>query len=462
MKLSSLWQFSFFAGKTGLFIPGSFLLSEMKKGKVRPRPRSRCPAARANRAEAIRSIFDSNRKAVLKLGAATDTRQFWTAAQALLAQAAPASMRWLCIRPVRMATAMLLLRETPAGADRSFDRKIDRLGPDEAETALLQELFARHPAIVYFRHHAGLPLVHLSKEEAALPGENRSCWPGLSRAKFCAALAFWKRKRIQGVLLLHRAEEEGDFSEAEIATLRELHPHLETALCRVISRRRQEAQNHLLAGIFKPVPLPLVLCDWQMKIICESAAGMEARAGWEAGEEHPRAFNLSSRRALAPELAEHGRARIRAWEKADLETRAALENEEDEIAHPHRRGFGAFVSMVRHRNFPLSEPFFLFRFKTRHPAAARPASIPPSAVFHAPPLASLSAREREIALLICDGHSNAAISQQLGKSVHTVKAQIYSIFQKLRVKSRAALFAQVWRVSTYVACLFFCNLATAL
>ncbi|MGI8437810.1 MAG: response regulator transcription factor, partial [Chthoniobacterales bacterium] len=418
--------------------------------------RARIPAA--TRAEAIRSVFESNPRAVLKLGAATDAGQFWAAAQALLAQGAPSSMRWLCLRPVRMATAMMFLQETAPSADGSSSRKTKALMPDVAETALLRELFARHPAIVYFRHHAGLPLVHhLGAGEAALTGENWSRWPGLSKAKFCTALAFWKRKKIQGVLLLHRAQTEGDFAEAEIAVLRELQPHLETALCRVIERRRQDAQKQLLAGVFKPLPLPLVLCDWQMKVICESAAGLEARAGWELGEEERRVLNVSGRRALASDLAEHCRARIKTWEKAAPDARAALEKEEHEIAHPHRPDLGAVLSMVRHRSFPLVEPFFLFHFKAQAPHAPTAAALPrPSR--HPVSFAPLSAREREVARLVCDGHGNAFISRQLGKSVHTVKSQVSSIFQKLQVTSRSGLLALVARVSVQLLCLYFSDL----
>ncbi len=413
-------------------------------------PRRANPAA--GRKNEIGSLFGSDRKAALKLGAATDAGQFWSAAQALIAQAAPSSTRWLCIRPMGMATAMMLLRETAPRSGASAGQAKPRK-PNEGESALLKELFSRHPAILHFRHNSGLPSIHLNPVEA---GEDRPLSPSLSEAKFGAALAFWKRKRIQGVLLLHRTEGEGDFSEAEMAALLDLHPYLETALRRILSARHYEAQRDLLAGIFKPLPLSLVLCDWRLKIICESAEGLAARSGWEIGEERARTLNRSTRRVLPSELAEFCRARIKVWEKAGPASRALLEKEEHELEHPHAPGRRAEISLVRQRNFPLVEPCFLFRFKeeTTGRKGSAPQSISRS---HFASLAPLSPREREVARLICDGRSNAGISRRLGKSVHTVKAQVHSIFRKLQVTSRSKLTALLMRGTVALFSLLSCD-----
>lgn len=410
----------------------------MKREKVRPISPKRTEGAA--KADAIRSIFESNPKAILRLGAATDAGQFWSAAQALLVQAAPSSKRWLCLRPIGAATAMMLLRETaPGHGARAKPAKLRQ--PDEKDAAILEELFSHHPAILHFRDHPGLPLIHLS---GGLAGKGGSRGAGQGETKRGAALAFWRRRSLKGLLLLHRSEAEGDFTKTELRALRQLHPHLETALCRVITVRQHEARNHLLAGVLKPLPLPLILCDWQSKIICESAAGREARSHWEQGEGHRRYFSVSTRRALPPDLVQHCRARWTRWEKAKPSARAALEKKVEEIGHPRLRSLSTAVSMARHRDFPLVKPIFLFRFQT--PVAATLAS-PRRSAGQAASLAALSVREREIALLVCAGYSNAAISEQLGKSLHTVKAQISSIFQKLKVGSRAGLFALVGSIS---------------
>ena len=194
-----------------------------------------------------------------------------------------------------------------------------------------------------------------------------------------------------------------------------------------------------------------------MKIICESAEGVEARAGWEFGEERARTVNRTARRTLPPDLAEFCRAQIKAWEKAGPAGRAMLEKEDHELEHPYAPGCRAEVSLVRQRNFPLIEPFFLLRFKGR-PAGRKSAAPRPISRSHFASLAPLSASEREVARLICEGQSNAGISRQLGKSVHTVKAQLQSIFKKLQVKSRTKLTAFLMHGAARLLSVFSCDL----
>ena len=59
------------------------------------------------------------------------------------------------------------------------------------------------------------------------------------------------------------------------------------------------------------------------------------------------------------------------------------------------------------------------------------------------PLRDLTPREREIALLVCEGHSNAEVAKRLSKSVLTIKTQLNSVFRKLGVESRAKLMAML-------------------
>ncbi len=56
-------------------------------------------------------------------------------------------------------------------------------------------------------------------------------------------------------------------------------------------------------------------------------------------------------------------------------------------------------------------------------------------------LAPLTARQREVALLIIEGSSNRTIAHNLGISLATVKDHVHAILDRLGVSSRTALVA---------------------
>lgn len=55
---------------------------------------------------------------------------------------------------------------------------------------------------------------------------------------------------------------------------------------------------------------------------------------------------------------------------------------------------------------------------------------------------SLSYREKQVLLLILDGHSNKEIAEKLQLSQHTVKNHVSHIFDKLNVSSRSTLISK--------------------
>jgi two-component system response regulator NreC len=55
------------------------------------------------------------------------------------------------------------------------------------------------------------------------------------------------------------------------------------------------------------------------------------------------------------------------------------------------------------------------------------------------PLAMLSAREREVMILLARGHTNQAVADRLGLSVKTVESYRSRLMQKLRLANRAEL-----------------------
>jgi DNA-binding CsgD family transcriptional regulator len=58
---------------------------------------------------------------------------------------------------------------------------------------------------------------------------------------------------------------------------------------------------------------------------------------------------------------------------------------------------------------------------------------------------NLTARERDVLLLVSDGKSNAEIATALFLSEATVKSHLRSILTKLGLKSRTEIVAHAWR-----------------
>jgi len=56
---------------------------------------------------------------------------------------------------------------------------------------------------------------------------------------------------------------------------------------------------------------------------------------------------------------------------------------------------------------------------------------------------ALTVRERQIALLVCDGLSNKQLGEQLNLTEGTVKVHLHKIYRKLGLRNRAALSALV-------------------
>lgn len=56
---------------------------------------------------------------------------------------------------------------------------------------------------------------------------------------------------------------------------------------------------------------------------------------------------------------------------------------------------------------------------------------------------ALTAREREVAVLVMRGFSNKQVARELGLSTGTVKLHLHRVFQKLGAKSRYALRVQI-------------------
>ena len=67
-----------------------------------------------------------------------------------------------------------------------------------------------------------------------------------------------------------------------------------------------------------------------------------------------------------------------------------------------------------------------------------------------PVRSSLTAREWEVLDLLCDGHSNDKIADELFLSTETVRSHVKSIYRKLGVNSRAQAVTEAERLRSAI------------
>jgi RNA polymerase sigma factor (sigma-70 family) len=64
-------------------------------------------------------------------------------------------------------------------------------------------------------------------------------------------------------------------------------------------------------------------------------------------------------------------------------------------------------------------------------------------------LATLSERQRQIAILVCDGLSNKEIAHRLNLREGTIKSHLHTIYEKLDIQSRVALMIALTSIAGF-------------
>jgi len=256
----------------------------------------------------------------------------------------------------------------------------------------------------------------------------------------CSAV-FWERDEVKAMLSVYRGSDQEDFTATDVARLLYLRPHIETAIDRVRELHEERLQRKVLEEFSRHIPLGLMLLDWDLHPLFTNTEAVRECAIWQHGPEVARGLVSRDHLELPPAI----RAVCEQMRTTILEVNAkdkpvftqALER----VAHPTLQGRMASVSAINVSPGLLAKPGFLVVMEDRGGAEAGSAARVPAEKQRL--LWMLTPSEREIALLICEGCSNAEISTRLKKSLLTTKKQATSIFSKLGVKSRARLMTML-------------------
>ena len=247
---------------------------------------------------------------------------------------------------------------------------------------------------------------------------------------------FWSKREVTAMFSLYRSPAQPEFDDTEMRLLRYLHPFVGTAIERVRKLHTERLARRGLEEFNRNVPVGLVFLDWDLRIEFANPESHRQCAVWNLGPDVARAFNPRDAFEVPPAILEACRKL-----RADILARDAKQplSLPEDVAWVEPTGVGglrAHITVLNNPGSALAKPRFLVVLDARPVPSANAPAVSPEKLNQ---LRDLTPREREIALLVCEGQSNAEIARRLKKSVLTIKTQLNSVFRKLGVKSRAKL-----------------------
>lgn len=371
------------------------------------------------------------REPLLALNAALEVDALWAGVRAVVRAAVPVHRVTLFLGHLGMGEARVVRTDPPIpAADEWFAAR----GED-------------NPFSPFIAAHRGVKLYRF--EEVVGPREVFQAGEFYRRFavpegwdKGLSAL-YWARREVTAMFSLYRAPAEPVFTEAEVDVVRYLQPVIGIAIERVQKLHNERLARRGLEEFNRNIPVGLVFLDWELRVEFVNAEGQKECVVWSHGPEAARALNPRDAFAVPEEILAACR-RLR--EGVQARKQKQLRSLPDDVAEvgtvARAAGRRAQITVLNNPANALAKPRFLVVLDARAAAPAGEAATQVGPV-RMSTLRELSPREREIALLVCEGFSNAEIARRLSKSVLTIKTQLNSVFRKLGVNSRAKLMAML-------------------
>ncbi len=243
-------------------------------------------------------------------------------------------------------------------------------------------------------------------------------------------LVYRRGSEVNSVISLRRPADRGPYRQAEMRLLRQLHPHFEAVIRRLIRAQEQRVKLDWFENFNEHLPFALLQLDWELKTTYANREAMQQCCAWNYGPNPRKRYNPRSVFRVPPPIVEACATLQRLWLKR------AVAGESVRLVHPEHPQLRATVTLQAHEAGSATRPVFAVWFvdQSEPVDALQPVSSLPAAD-------RLTPAERELAELICSGCSNVEAAQRLGKSRKTVAGQLTSIYKKLGVPSRARLIA---------------------
>jgi DNA-binding CsgD family transcriptional regulator len=351
-------------------------------------------------------------KSVLSLHASSDMGSFWKAMQKVIRVAIPDCSLGVSLRhnPVLRVTQRWT-RQLPFAA------------------------FSTGPLDGYLQAHPKVKFVCVSDIFPSRGKLMRSAFyrqhMAPQKCAYSCALFFWSSLIVNCVIMTMRTEKRGDFNAEELSVLRRLHPQFQTALRRLRSLEREHSARMAFEQFLSRLPLPTMLLRWNSKVIYRNQAAREFCTLWEHGP--ALAGVLKTAAAVPVQILDTCRKLKQRWEESSRPEQEIVHN----IRWPELR---VTITLKQFNSAALARPHFLIECEQLR---ARARTQPDQSSNRLPHLVRLTAREQQVALLVCEGRSNTEIAEDIHVSLPMVKKHLHTIFRKLEVSSRSRLMAMM-------------------
>lgn len=369
------------------------------------------------------------RRPLMEMETAPSVPDFWKALQGFLRTAFPEQhSNTLFLDAKERVPGTLTLHSVPARRPAAWWKARAKLTPTHA----------------FLNANPGIKLYNLEE----IVGDSRK----LKRSEFyrhvlvpegfnkLLGLTIWEKSERKSILCLRRGFSQGRFTSGEIALLRDLHPVLHRNLRRLEKLEEEKICRSSLQQFINLLPQGILLINAHHEVVFANHEAFEACAIWNLGVEAARQLNSRAVFAVPPAFLS-GYVELMEMHYAQ----ALKQTAPTAIAAPIRRTImhatvphlQADLSLVSLDDPLLSRPYLFVQLLNRATLGA-PAA-PQAQRFTL--LSQLTQREREVALLVCEGLGNEEIAERLHKSIGTIKNQLQSIFAKLGIDSRAKLIS---------------------
>ena len=364
---------------------------------------------------------------LLPLHAATEIDALWKAIDPLLRVAfAPCVRVTLFLGHFGMREARLVFTDPPIPNTGEWYKERGTLNP-------FTPFIEAHRRITHYRFSDVLgPLAKFRQSEFYRRFAVMEGWDlGLSGL-------LWSGDEVKAMFSIYRQSPQPDFTAEDVARLEYLRPHIETAIHRVEKLHAERLHRKALEEFNRFVPIGLMLLDWDLNPVFANNEAYKECAVWNYGVEESRSFNAREVFALPKPISELCESIRDTILHTNAKDSLAISPALSRLKHPKLSGRRASISALNASPGLLAKPGFLVVLEDRsseNETATKLSGKKQKLLW------MLTPSEREIALLICEGQSNADIAKQLKKSVLTIKKQITSIFKKTEVTSRSQFMA---------------------